>query len=1028
MVFVYADHLWSVARGGGDAHRLTTGLTTETDPLFSPDGSQIAFSGTQMGNRDVYVMPASGGNPRRLTYHPGDDSVVGWAPDGKRILYRSDSNRGTPVPRLFTIAAVGGPEEELSLPIAQQGCYSPDGVQLAYVPMSQWQPDWKQYRGGQTLPIWLIRLSDLALEKIPRNNSNDFNPMWIGKQIYFLSDRNGATTLFAYDTRTHRVRQVIENKGFDLKSASATTDVIVYEQFGSLHLFDLATQKDHPLTIYLPDSSDDFPEVRSRSVRVGNRIATASPSPTGDSVVCEARGEILTVSEKGEVRNLTNTPGVMERDPTWSPDGAWIAYFSDALGSYHLHLRRPDGTGETVKIPLGNGPADKDCFYYQPIWSPDSQKIVFHDSHLRLWYVDISTRRVVPITANPKPFVPTIAFAPAWSPDSQWITYTQQTHSFVSQLCLYSLRNGKNTPVTDGLSDVHTAVFDRSGKYLYFTASTDFGPTLWTPDMSSLNRPVSRTVYALVLQKGISSPLTPHAETTGGNIDGLPKAPEVKIDLEDIERRIVALPLPARNYLGLQAGKAGTLYLESSGAILFPFAPPTLSVSHFDCATRKEEMFLEGVSTFLLAQNTEKALCRQQGRWRLVSTANPPTADVGTVPTDRMEATSEPPTEWRQMYYETWRYVRDSFYDPGFHKIDLAALEHKYAAFLPGIVSRADLNYLLSEMLSELRSSHISVGGGDIPESSPASERIGLLGADFTVEQGHYRITRIFSGESWNPGLYAPLCQPGSEVCVGEYVFAVEGQTILPTEDIYRYFLGAAGKPIRLRVGPHADGSNSREVTVTPVDDEAGLRRMAWIEENRRRVNQLSGGRLAYIYLPNTHVNGFSRFNRDYFSQVGKEGVIVDARFNGGGFTADYIISILDRAPTATFIPRYGEAIDVPAAIIPGPRALLINAMAGSGGDALAWMFRDAKLGPLIGKRTMGGLREVLSGLTLLDGGSVGVAQLGFGGAKSAEAVENQGVSPDIDMDLEPRAWKGGRDPQLETAVRVVLQSLHKGK
>jgi tricorn protease len=1049
VVFSFANLLWTVGRNGGEAKRLITGLDfeLETDPRFSPDGNQIAFSGVHNGNRDVYVVSAAGGAPRRLTYHPATESMVDWSPDGKRILFRHDEvpsphpdvrrfarqvcadfwylhisstrHRETPVSRLFTIPLEGGIVEALSLPIAQQGSYSPNGRRLAYVPMLQWgsvQPvmGWKGYRGGQTLSISLVNLADLSIEKIPRANSNDFNPMWIGNRVYFLSDRNGATTLFVYDTQTRKVSQVLQNPGSNLKSASAGPDAIVYEQFGSLHLFDLKTQKEHGLMIHLPD---DFPEVRPHQVKVGNRIASADISPSGEQAVFEARGEILTMSaEKGTVRNLTNTTGVMERDPAWSPDGKWIAYFSDASGEYQLYLQHPDGSSEIKKFALSTHPG----FYFDPVWSPNSRKIAFHDSHLRLWYLDVTKGSPVLIDTNARFIIPFFQFAPSWSPDSRWLAYSRQLKNYMSAVFIYSLETARSARITDGMSDARSAVFDRNGRYLYFTASTDVGLALAGTDLSSLQRPISRHIYAAVLQRDVPSPLVPTAGTDTS------AASEVKIDFDGIGERIVTLPIPARNYLGLMPGKAGTLFTAAGESILFPFGQPSVSVHRFALATRKEEAIIEGVSAFKPSVNAEKLLYKRGEQWSIVATEQSPQPGERVLKTETMEVYAEPRAEWKQMYAETWRYIRDAFYDPGLHGLDLQAAERKYAAFLPGITCRADLNSLLGEMLGELMSSHVSVGGGDMLTVTQTPEKIGLLGADFTVENGRYRFARIYTGESWNPDLVAPLTQPGAVVTAGEYLLAVDGHDIAPDEDSYRLFFGTAGKQVRLKVGPHADGSGAREVAVTPVDSENDLRNVAWIEDNRRKVDRMSGGRLAYIYLPDTHVNGYGSFNRQYFAQIGKEGIVLDARFNGGGFMADYFIDCLRRQSMARFTLRDGDDMSLPAAVIDGPKAMIINELAGSGGDALAWMFRAAKLGPLIGKRTWGGLRMVLGGVSLLDGGGIGVPNAGFLTLNGTWDVENYGVKPDIEVELDPRAWRDGRDPQLEKAVEVVMEALKK--
>jgi tricorn protease len=1019
VVFSFAGHLWTVAREGGEAKRLVTSpdFELETDPRFSPDGSQIGFSGIHNGNRDVYVVSAAGGAPRRLTYHPATESMVDWSPDGKRILFGSTRHRETPVPRLFTIPLDGGIVEELPLPIAQQGSYSPDGKWLAYVPMLQWGPAqpmaWKGYRGGQALSISLVNLADLSIEKIPGDHTNDFNPMWVGNQVYFLSDRQGPTTLFVYDTQTRKVSQVLPNQGFSLKSASAGPGAIVYEQFGSLHLFDLKTRKEHSLTVHLPD---DFPETHPHTVKVGSRIASASLSPTGEQAVFEARGEILTMpAAKGTVRNLTNTTGAMERDPAWSPDGNWIAYFSDSSGEYQLTLQHAEGSGEVKRFALSARPA----FYFDPVWSPDSRKIAFHDSHLRLWYLDVTKGTPVLIDTNAKFILPFFEFAPSWSPDSRWLAYSCQLKSYMSAVYIYSLETARSTRITDGMSDARSAVFDHNGKYLYFTASTDMGLALGGTDLSSLQRPVTRHLYAAVLQKGVPSPLTPRTDTDSST------GSEVKIDFDGMGARIVSLPVPARNYLGLMSGKAGTLFTEAAESILYPFGPPALSVRRLTLPTCKEETLIEGVSTVKLSAGGSRLLCNQAEQWRIVA-EHAPQPGEGALNTEAMEVYAEPRAEWKQMYHEAWRYIRDAFYDPGFHGLDLKAAERKYATFLDGIASRADLNTLFEEMLGELTSSHVFAGGGDTPAITQTPENIGLLGADFTVENGRFRFKRIYTGESWNPNLAAPLARPGAVVTAGEYLLAVDGHDIAPNEDSYRLFMGTAGKQVRLKVGPHADGSGAREVMVTPVDSENDLRNVAWIEDNRRRVNRMSGGRLAYIYLPDTHVNGYGSFNRQYFSQIGKEGIVLDARFNGGGFMADYFIDCLRRQSMARFTFRDGDDMSLPSAVIDGPKAMIINGLAGSGGDALAWMFRDAKLGPLIGKRTWGGLRMVLGGVSLLDGGAISVPNAGFLTLDGARAVENYGVMPDIEVDLDPRPWRDGRDPQLEKAVEVVMKALKK--
>jgi tricorn protease len=1046
IVFAFADDLWIVDRHGGDARRLTTGVGVETDPRFSPDGTQIAFTGEYDGNTDVYLIPAAGGIPRRLTWHPASDQVVGWTPDGKRVLFRSGRNNAHFAPRLFTVSTEGGMPSAVPLPIASEGSYAPDGARLAYVPGVQ-QGAWKRYRGGQTTPIWIADLATSRIvDRAPRNNTNDFNPMWVQGRVYFLSDRSGPVTLLCYDTATKKVSEVVKNHGLDIKSASLGPGAIVYEQFGTIHLFDLVSGTSHPVEIHL---AGDLPEVRPHYVKTAERINAANLSPSGARAVFGARGEIFTVpAEKGNARNLTNTPAVDERDPAWSPDGKWIAYLSDESGEYALHVRSQDGKGEVKKIDLGKPPS----FFYSPIWSPDSKKIAYSDKRLNLWYVEVDRGVPVKVDTNPKPL---FGYEPAWSPDSKWIAYARQLPSYMRAVFAYSLDAGKSYQLTDGLSDARYPVWDRSGKYLYFTASTDVGLSLWFADMSAMNRPVTRSVYLIVLRKGLPSPLAPESdeekpkEETASQ-DGKPesgtekpkeesspqerkpesgadtgkekkaeeKAPEpVRIDPDHISQRIVALPLPARNYTALVAGKAGTLFLTEAPTL----GPGSRPLQRFELKSRKAEKVLDNVSSFTLSANDEKLLYRQGSRWAIVSATGSIDPGKGTLDLDEMEAYVDPPAEWREMYREAWRGLRDFFYAPNLHGLDLAETEKRYEPYLERLGSRRDLNYLFREMLGEVTISHMYAGGGDAPRANPV--RGGLLGADYTIERGHYRFARVYDGENWNPEARAPLTQPGVDVVAGEYLLAVNGREVLPTEEVYAYFEGTAGKQITLKVGPSPDGSGAREVTVVPVEDEYQLRYLAWIEDNRRKVDELSGSRLAYVHMPDTGSGGYDSFNRYFFAQVGKEGALIDERFNGGGALADYVIDYLRRPLQAYFTQREGEDFAMPTAAIFGPKAMLINEFAGSGGDYMPWAFRDAKIGPLIGKRTWGGLVGV-SGISLMDGGATGAPQSGFWNPNGTWDVENWGVEPDIEVELDPALWRAGRDPQLERAVAVLMDAL----
>jgi tricorn protease len=1037
IVFVYAGDLWSVPRGGGGAKRLTTSAGIETNPAFSPDGSQIAFTGEYDGNTDVFVIPAEGGVPKRLTWHPAPDITLGWTPDGKRVLFTSPAASYSRFRELFTVGLDGAAAEKIDLPMGFEAAYSPDGTQLAYVPLSRAFTAWKHYRGGEATPIWIATLATGHIEKIPRQGSNDFNPMWAGDKVYFLSDRDGPVTLYSYDTRSKQVKRLLANDGLDLKSASAGPGAIVYEQFGSLHLYDLKSGKTRAIDVRV---SGDMPEVREHFVNVGKKLGNAHISPAGARAVFEARGEIVTVpAEKGDARDLTNTPGVMERDPAWSPDGKTIAYFSDESGEYALHLRPQSGMGEVKKINLGQG------FYFAPRWSPDDTKIAYVDSHLALWYVDIDQQK--PVQVDKDYYWGVAALVPSWSPDSKWLAYAKRLPSHLSAVYLYSIDSGKSTQLTDGMSDARYPEWDKDGKYLYFTASTDSGASM-EPDIHSAIQPVSRSVYLAVLAKDLPSPLAPESDDEKAadenkssdkkdeakKEEAKPKV-AVKIDFDNIGQRILALPLPARRYVGLQVGKTGVLFALEAPAPR-PGEEFALTVHRFDLKKRKSDVAIGGVRSFEISENGEKMLYRQGEKWVIAapkpmaegSGAPPPPPAVNggkTLKTDSIEVRVNPREEWKQMYHEAWRIERDFFYDPKFHGLDLAAAEKRYAPYLENVESRADLNYLFSEMLGELTIGHLFVAGGDFPDVKRV--RTGLLGADYKIENGRYRFARVYNGENWNPQLKAPLTQPGVNVAAGEYLLAVNGREVRGTDNVYGFFEETAGKSVVLKVGPDPSGANAREVTVVPVESEAGLRNLAWIEDNRRKVDQMTQGRVAYVYMPDTSFGGLTNFNRYFFAQVGKEAAIIDERFNGGGALATDIIEYLKRRLMSVVSTRDGADEMQPQGAIFGPKVMIINEFAGSGGDAMPWYFHRAGVGKLIGKRTWGGLVGRAFAPSLMDGGLVSAPSSGVWNPDTGQwEVENHGIQPDIEVELDPEAMRAGHDPQLEKAVEVVMQELEK--
>ena len=1095
IAFSYGGDLWIVERSGGEAHRLTSDIGIEIDPIFSPDGTWIAFTGEYDGNEDVYVIPAAGGIPKRLTSHPSSDQAVGWTRDGKRILFRSTRDSYSGFAQLYTVGLSGGLPEVLPFPMAVEGSYSPDSSHLAYVPFTNFRESWqfqrglKHYRGGTASPIWIAKLSDSSVEKVERKDSNDSSPMWVGDKVYFLSDRDGPVSLYVYDTSSKQVKKALASNGVDVKSASAGPDAIVYEQFGSIHVFDPASGKESAVNVHV---SGDFPAIRPHLVNAAEHIENADISPTGARAVFEAHGEILTAPvEHGDIRNLTNTTGAAERDPAWSPDGKWIAYFSDESGEYALHLRTQDGIGDVRKINLGNPPT----FYYSPKWSPNSKKIAYSDKRLNLWYVDVEKDGGKPVLVDTNPYDggPGSGFDPAWSPDGKWLAYTRQLDSTIRAVFVYGLEGKTAHQVTDGLSDAASVAFDKNGKYIYFFASTDDGPAI-AASMGAYKIPVTRSAYVIVLSSEQKSPLAPQSDEEKIAAAGAAKNPadseeckaegegvagagssaaesaasgkekndkkdeknkdekkgeasskekevrEVKIDFENINQRILALPIAARNYDQLLAAKTHLLYLLEGPAVDEGNSRGR-TVQKFDVCTRKTDKVLDNVGGFVISANGEKALYEQlppknplgapggpaHGTWvikpvtALGKPAEPGKPD-GTLHLESMRVNVDPRAEWKQMFREVGRIERDFFYDPNMHGADLKALMATYQPYVDNVMSRADLNYIWADMLGEITAQHVYIAGGDRPEVKQVN--VGLLGADYAIEHDRYRFAKVYFGENWNPDLRAPLTEPGVSVRQGEYLLAVDGREVHGSDEIYSFFIDRAGKAIQLKVGPDASGKDARVVTVVPIGSERSLRMRDWMESNRRKVDELSGGKLAYVYLPDTAVGGFTNFNRYYFPQNAKQGAVIDERFNGGGWIADYIVDWLNRPLLMAAMTREGKDNYIPWVIF-GPKVMLINQYAGSGGDALPWMFKELGIGPLIGTRTWGGLIGIGGYPPLMDGGAITAPRWGLFNPKTGEFdVENKGVAPDIEVDFDPALWRQGHDPQLEKAVAVTLATL----
>lgn len=1069
IAFRYADDIWTVNRQGGEAERLTSDGQVTAGPFYSPDGAWIAYSAHLNGNTDAYVIPATGGVPRRVTWHPNGSIVAGWSPDSKDVLIVSGQASYRDYQRLFRVHADGsGVPEPLPLPTGVQGSFSPDGESLAYQPRTKWQDAWKRYVGGQTTPIWIVNLKTLDLVKVPRENSNDSNPVWVGNSVYFLSDRAVHVSLFKYDTGTKEVSQVVPNTGLDLKSFQAGPGGLVYEQFGSIHLYDTTANSDKTVSIQV---HGELANLAPHRVKLSpDEIQNAAISPTGARAVFEAHGEIFTVpGEKGETRNLTQTPGVAERDPSWSPDGKTIAYFSDASGEYQLYLHEQNGFKPPTVIDLGPEPS----YFYGPTWSPDSKRIVYTDKHLRLWYVDVPAGKPVLVDkgiyggfgAN---------FDPVWSPDSKWIAYHRDLENQLDAIFLYSLETHKSTQVTDGMSDANSPVFDPNGKYLYFLASTDDGPSRAGIDLSSLDRAQTTAAYVVVLAKDGASPVPPESDdekskdeakkddkgkddkkdadkkdsdkkdekTDAAKKDDAgkegdkkdadkdkkdAKPVEVKVDLEKIGDRILSLPIPSRNYGAITVGKTGVVYLAENS----PFGRASggggagiRAIWRFTLEKRKPETVLSDLDAFVVSADGSKVLYGRHGGWTIASADDLKPGEGGPgkpLNLGGLETVVDLRAEWRQIYHETWRIERDFLYDPHTHGLSIPKIEAKYKPYLDGLASRSEYTYLSIEMLGEITIGHMFMGG---PRRHDDAPKTGLLGADYTTENGRYRIAKILGGQNWTPGLASPLTLPGVYVKEGEYLLAVNGRELHAADNLYESFEGTAGRQTVLHVGANPDGKSARDVTVVPIDDESGLRNLDWIAANRRKVSELSGGKVAYVYMPNTGGSGYTNFNRYFYSQLDKQALVLDERYNDGGFIADYVVDVLKRFPLSGAIERDGKPIHDPVGAIFGPKVMLINQNAGSGGDAMPWYFRKAGIGKLVGTRTWGGLVGIGGFPPLLDGGRVTAPRYAIYGLNGDWEVENRGIPPDVEVEELPKDVAAGHDKQLETGVQLVLDEL----
>src|SRR5712691_3687763 len=1056
VVFVYAGDLWVSPRAGGLARRLTAHPGDELFPKFSPDGKWIAFTGEYDGNADVYVIPSEGGEPRRLTFHPGNDFVLGWTPDSKKILFRSNrASAPASYQRLFLVSLEGGLPEMLPVPRASLTSFSPDGQRIAYTSTSQEFRTWKRYRGGWSPAIGIYDLKKNTYEELPRGKGMDMFPMWHGNTIYFISDRDGTMNLYRYDLGSKQTRQLTNYQEYDVKWPSLGPDAIVYENGGLLHALDLASEKTSKIPISVAsDAITARPEIKS----VAGRIGTFSLSPGGVRAVFEARGDIVTLPvEHGSARNLTASPGVHELNPVWSPDGKWIAYLSDRTGEYEIYLR-PQKGGDEVRVTLDGG-----VYRYGPIWSPDNKKLLYWDKKLRLWYVDIEKKQPVQIDQGEYGHIE----GGDWSPDSRWVAYAKPGPNLSDAIYLYSLEQKKIFPVTDGFYDDTNPVFDHNGKYLYFLSQRFFYPSAGRFD-ERFNYYSTTGIFAVTLKVDEASPFElqsdeekgadekkkdaseekpapgaegakPAEKNSEANKPEEKKAEEKKpdektpkptqVDIEGIGQRVVQVPVPSGIYRRLEARKDKIFYLSIPIEATLAGQPgpprPRATLHLFDVKKREDKPLLEPINNYDLDKDGNKVIYHSGETYGVVD-AVPGKAKVGEgrLNTARLQVLVDHRAEWKEIFHEAWRIERDFYWEPNLGGLDWDKLGKRYEALLPWVAHRSDLNYIIGEMIAELSTSHTYVGGGDVP----ARKRIGvgLLGVDYEADHGFYRFKKIYRGENWNEETRAPLAEPGLKVKQGDYLIAVNGVTVRAPADPSAYFQNLAGQVVTLKVNDKPATEGACELNVKPMGSEAALRYLDWVESRRKIVEEATGGRIGYMHVPDTSIAGIIMFDKYLNAQIGKQGIIVDERYNHGGRVPDFYTEKLRRQLLSLVAPREGKDLPWPPVAIYGPKVMLVNELAGSGGDAFPWFFKREKIGPIVGTRTWGGLIGIACEIPLMDGGSVTAPEFAFWSADNGGewVVENHGVDPDYVVEQRPDLEVNGHDPQLERAIELAKEGL----
>jgi tricorn protease len=1087
IVFMYGGDLWLASSSGGDARRITSDPGRELFPKFSPDGKWIAFTGQYDGNFNVYVMPAQGGQPKQLTFYQGaaaqlsdrmgiHNEVVNWFPDSKRILFisRSDASNGW-TKRPFSVSIDGGLPQPM--PVDQGGLtsFSPDGTKIAYNPIFRNFRTWKRYTGGLAQAIAIYDLKNNTVENVPHTDWTDTFPMWHGNTIFFTSDRGTEhhLNLYSYDLGSKLIEQLTHFADFDVMWPSLGPDAIIFENGGYLYTFDFDSRQPKKLSITLPGDRD---QSMKHWTSVAKNITDFDISPEGKRAVFGARGDVFTVPAKeGSVRNLTRTPGVREKSVGWSPDGRWIVYISDRSGEDELYISPQDGMGKEQQITSGYK-----GFKYNPAWSPDSKKLAWSDKDCRLWYVDIDARKQIQVDQGK--YGEILNFS--WSPDSKWLAYDKNAENSFSVVQLYSLAAGKISPVTTAMSNSYSPVFDPEGKYLYFLSDRDFNEVLGNIDFEFSN-PKTTRIYVVTLRQDELSPFQPLSDETQvkkespdelltepsqdqsktgskaepKNKKSEPREPvsaragangekekdkdkdkksekekpkEFRIDLDGIGNRIVALPVdPA--VIGSYLASKGFIFYSTTPlqGLSGPIPGEAAAIHVYDLKERKDKVLLEGAQRFALSFDGSKLLYEAEGgrdghTYCIIDAKpdGPKKPGDGALNLSGMKVQVDPSAEWKQMFNEVWRQERDFFYAAAMNGVDWEKMRDKYAQLLPAVSDRYTLTYVLGEMIGELSNSHTYVGGGDYPDLHPVN--VGLLGVDFETDQasGMYRLKKIYAGENWDPQTRSPLTEPGVTVKEGDYLIAVNGRSLRAPQSPYELFVNTVNENVTLTVNSKPSEAGAHTVQVKPVADENGLREFDWIETNRKKVDAASNGRIGYVYLPDMGGPGLNQFVKQYFPQIRKEGMIIDVRYNGGGFVDQLIFSRLRRVLSGMGSNRNWESNTVPPVVFNGAMACVTNRYAASDGDIFSYYFKYYKLGPLIGERTWGGVRGIRGQIPLMDGGYITRPEAARYDLNSKWVVENRGVQPDIVVENRPDLVVKGQDPQLEKAIDVVMKEI----